>query len=88
MNRVSRVKRKRLNPKWNEVFLFEDFEAGHLHSRVLHLKAYHHDRFSGNETNGEVNFPLFYLANEAQKEKRLRLSRYISPSEKSYGHNS
>uniref|UniRef100_A0A3B3Z719 C2 domain-containing protein n=1 Tax=Periophthalmus magnuspinnatus TaxID=409849 RepID=A0A3B3Z719_9GOBI len=48
----TKVKRKNLNPHWNETFLFEGLE------RTLYLQVLDYDRFSRNDPIGEVSIPL------------------------------
>ncbi|XP_002740330.1 synaptotagmin-7-like [Saccoglossus kowalevskii] len=57
----TKVKRKKLNPIWNEMFLFEKFPYNKLQERVLHLQILDYDRFSRNDPIGEVNLPLAEL---------------------------
>jgi len=54
----TKTKRKTLNPKWNETFYFEGFPLNKLQSRVLHLHVYDYDRFSRDDSIGEIFLPL------------------------------
>ncbi|XP_069079343.1 synaptotagmin-7 isoform X5 [Pleurodeles waltl] len=54
----TKVKRKNLNPHWNETFLFEGFPYEKVVQRVLYLQVLDYDRFSRNDPIGEVNIPL------------------------------
>ncbi|XP_057314899.1 synaptotagmin-7-like [Hydractinia symbiolongicarpus] len=54
----TRVKRKRLNPVWNEVFTFEGFPHQKLVQRTLYLQVLDYDRFSRNDPIGEIELPL------------------------------
>ncbi|XP_053139937.1 synaptotagmin-7 isoform X5 [Hemicordylus capensis] len=54
----TKVKRKNLNPHWNETFLFEGFPYEKVVQRVLYLQVLDYDRFSRNDPIGEVNVPL------------------------------
>ena len=54
----TRVKRKMLNPIWNEVFTFEGFPEAKLLQRTLYLQVLDYDRFSRNDAIGEVVLPL------------------------------
>uniref|UniRef100_A0A3Q3EZS5 Synaptotagmin VIIb n=1 Tax=Labrus bergylta TaxID=56723 RepID=A0A3Q3EZS5_9LABR len=51
----TKVKRKNLNPHWNETFLFEGFL---MPSMTLYLQVLDYDRFSRNDPIGEVSIPL------------------------------
>ncbi|XP_010631326.1 synaptotagmin-7 isoform X4 [Fukomys damarensis] len=54
----TKVKRKNLNPHWNETFLFEGFPYDKVVQRVLYLQVLDYDRFSRNDPIGEVSTPL------------------------------
>ena len=54
----TRIKRKNLNPTWNEVFRFEGFTHNKLLSRTLYLQVLDYDRFSRNDPIGEIEIPL------------------------------
>ncbi|XP_063219520.1 synaptotagmin-7 isoform X2 [Bacillus rossius redtenbacheri] len=54
----TKVKRRTLNPRWNETFYFEGFPIQKLQSRVLHLHVFDYDRFSRDDSIGEVFLPL------------------------------
>ncbi|XP_078271554.1 synaptotagmin-7-like isoform X5 [Rhinoraja longicauda] len=54
----TKVKRKNLNPYWNETFLFEGFPYEKVVQRVLYLQVLDYDRFSRNDPIGEVSLPL------------------------------
>ena len=54
----TRIKRKNLNPTWNEVFRFEGFAHNKLLSRTLYLQVLDYDRFSRNDPIGEIEIPL------------------------------
>ncbi|XP_070541608.1 synaptotagmin-7-like [Ptychodera flava] len=54
----TKIKRKKLNPIWNETFLFEKFPYQKLQGRVLHFQVLDYDRFSRNDPIGEINLPL------------------------------
>nr|CAD7425350.1 unnamed protein product [Timema monikensis] len=59
----TKIKRRTLNPRWNETFYFEGFPIQKLQSRVLHLHVFDYDRFSRDDSIGEVFLPLCQLAN-------------------------
>uniref|UniRef100_A0A803YG55 Synaptotagmin-7 n=1 Tax=Meleagris gallopavo TaxID=9103 RepID=A0A803YG55_MELGA len=50
----TKVKRKNLNPHWNETFLFEGFPYEKVVQRVLYLQVLDYDRFSRNDPIGEI----------------------------------
>jgi len=54
----TKIKRRTLNPRWNETFFFEGFPINKLQSRVLHLHCYDYDRFSKDDSIGEIHLPL------------------------------
>uniref|UniRef100_I3KEL5 Synaptotagmin-7 n=1 Tax=Oreochromis niloticus TaxID=8128 RepID=I3KEL5_ORENI len=54
----TKVKRKNLNPHWNETFLFEGFPYEKVRERTLYLQVLDYDRFSRNDPIGEVSVPL------------------------------
>ncbi|XP_066587956.1 synaptotagmin-7 isoform X2 [Prorops nasuta] len=54
----TKIKRRTLNPKWNEALFFEGFPIQKLQSRVLHLHVFDYDRFSRDDPIGEVFLPL------------------------------
>ncbi|XP_077914050.1 synaptotagmin-7 isoform X3 [Halichoerus grypus] len=54
----TKVKRKNLNPHWNETFLFEGFPYEKVVQRILYLQVLDYDRFSRNDPIGEVSIPL------------------------------
>uniref|UniRef100_A0A673JPE9 Synaptotagmin-7 n=1 Tax=Sinocyclocheilus rhinocerous TaxID=307959 RepID=A0A673JPE9_9TELE len=54
----TKVKRKNLNPHWNETFLFEGFPFEKVVQRTLYLQVLDYDRFSRNDPIGEVSVPL------------------------------
>ena len=58
----TKVQRKTLNPFWNESFYFEGFSPQKLQSRVLHLVVVDHDRFSRNDSIGEIYIPLYQVS--------------------------
>jgi len=54
----TRVKRKNLNPIWNEAFTFEGFPYQKLMQRTLYLQVLDYDRFSRNDAIGEIELNL------------------------------
>uniref|UniRef100_A0A8K9UMY4 C2 domain-containing protein n=1 Tax=Oncorhynchus mykiss TaxID=8022 RepID=A0A8K9UMY4_ONCMY len=58
----TKIKRKNLNPHWNETFLFEGFPYEKVRERTLYLQVLDFDRFSRNDPIGEVSIPLNKLS--------------------------
>uniref|UniRef100_T1J5H1 C2 domain-containing protein n=1 Tax=Strigamia maritima TaxID=126957 RepID=T1J5H1_STRMM len=54
----TKIKRRTLHPRWNETFYFEGFPVQKLQNRVLHLHVFDYDRFSRDDSIGEVHVPL------------------------------
>ncbi|KAL1455456.1 hypothetical protein WDU94_009547 [Cyamophila willieti] len=54
----TKIKRRTLNPRWNETLYFEGFPIQKLQARVLHLHVFDYDRFSRDDSIGEVFLPL------------------------------
>ena len=54
----TKIKRRTLNPRWNETFYFEGFALSKLQTRVLHLHVFDYDRFSRDDSIGEIHHPL------------------------------
>ena len=52
------IKRKNLNPRWNELFAFEGFPYSKLQNRTLYMQVLDYDRFSRDDPIGEVAIPL------------------------------
>ncbi|ESO12606.1 synaptotagmin 7d [Helobdella robusta] len=55
---TTNIKRKNLNPRWNEVFAFEGFPYHKVATRTLYLLVLDYDRFSRDDPIGEVCLPL------------------------------
>ena len=55
---TSKIKRKNLNPRWNETFLFEGLNYKNLTERVLYIQVLDYDRFSRDDPIGELSLPL------------------------------
>lgn len=61
----TKIKRRTLNPRWNETFYFEGFPIQKLNTRVLHLHVFDYDRFSRDDSIGEVFLPLCQVSGGA-----------------------
>lgn len=77
----TQVKRKNLNPIWNETFLFQDYPYTKVQERILHLQVLDYDRFSRNDPIGEVNLPLA----DVDLTQETVLWKSLVPSKKSSG---
>ncbi|XP_015377100.1 PREDICTED: synaptotagmin-7-like, partial [Diuraphis noxia] len=54
----TKVKRRTLNPRWNETLYFQGFTMQKLHNRTLHLHVFDYDRFSRDDSIGETYIEL------------------------------
>jgi len=54
----TKVKRRTLNPHWNEQFMFQGLSIEKIKHRILSLQVYDFDRFSRNDPIGDVFLPL------------------------------
>ncbi|CAD5126098.1 DgyrCDS14269 [Dimorphilus gyrociliatus] len=52
------IKRKNLNPHWNESFAFEGFPFQKIQNRILYMQVLDYDRFSRDDPIGEIALPL------------------------------
>ncbi|CAH1799974.1 unnamed protein product, partial [Owenia fusiformis] len=62
----TKVKRKCLNPRWNEIFLFEGYPHSKLENRALYLQVLDYDRFSRDDPIGELIIPIGEIPNIGQ----------------------
>uniref|UniRef100_A0A672KI65 Synaptotagmin 7 n=1 Tax=Sinocyclocheilus grahami TaxID=75366 RepID=A0A672KI65_SINGR len=72
----TKIKRKNLNPHWNETFLFEGFPYEKVRERTLYLQVLDYDRFSRNDPIGEVSIPL----------NKVELGQLKTSQPQSHGH--
>lgn len=70
----TKIKRRTLNPRWNETFYFEGFPIQKLQSRVLHLHVFDYDRFSRDDSIGEVFLPLCQVSSKRSKNEQFPLN--------------
>ncbi|ESN93834.1 synaptotagmin 7b [Helobdella robusta] len=78
---VTKIKRKNLNPRWNETFAFEGFPYTKLVNRTLYLQVLDYDRFSRDDPIGELCIPLADL----DLSKVQTFSRSLQPCKSSVG---
>ncbi|XP_041351689.1 synaptotagmin-7-like isoform X2 [Gigantopelta aegis] len=55
---LTKVKKKNLNPHWNECFIFEGWPHNKLLEKTLYLQVIDYDRFSRDDPMGETYVPL------------------------------
>ncbi|KAK7485170.1 hypothetical protein BaRGS_00023580, partial [Batillaria attramentaria] len=55
---LTKVKKRNLNPHWNECFLFEGWPHNKLLEKTLYLQVIDYDRFSRDDPIGETYIPL------------------------------
>jgi Ca2+-dependent lipid-binding protein len=74
---TTQVKRKTLNPRWNEVFAFEGYPYEKVINSTLCMRVIDHDRFSKDDIIGELIIPMtsFDLANGQTLWKNLQPSQ-------------
>ncbi|XP_067142314.1 synaptotagmin-7 [Centruroides vittatus] len=74
----TKVKHKTLNPRWNETFHFEGYPLHKLQKSILHFHILDYDRFTRDDSIGEVYFPL----HQVDFTQKPSFSLNIQPSEK------
>uniref|UniRef100_A0A1I8FEX5 C2 domain-containing protein n=1 Tax=Macrostomum lignano TaxID=282301 RepID=A0A1I8FEX5_9PLAT len=80
-NRVqTKVRSRKLNPTWNEVFLFENFPGERLLDRTLLIQVLDYDRFSRDDPIGDAQFPFSTVLADS-----LTLWRNLQPNRKTRG---
>uniref|UniRef100_A0A1I8IHD6 Synaptotagmin-7 n=1 Tax=Macrostomum lignano TaxID=282301 RepID=A0A1I8IHD6_9PLAT len=85
-NRVqTKVRPRKLNPTWNEVFLFENFPGERLLDRTLLIQVLDYDRFSRDDPIGDAQFPLVFLHTVDGARRSLTLWRNLQPNRKTRG---
>ncbi|XP_055889658.1 synaptotagmin-7-like isoform X4 [Biomphalaria glabrata] len=78
---LTKVKKKNLNPHWNECFLFEGWPHNKLLEKTLYLQVIDYDRFSRDDPIGETYIPL----NEVDLSQSPVLWKYLQPCKDSRG---
>lgn len=74
----TKVKHKTLNPRWNETFHFQGYPLHKLQKSILHFHILDYDRFTRDDSIGEVYFPL----HQVDFTQKPSFSLNIQPSEK------
>ncbi|BFZ09914.1 hypothetical protein BsWGS_12953 [Bradybaena similaris] len=78
---LTKVKKKNLNPHWNECFLFEGWPHNKLLEKTLYLQVIDYDRFSRDDPIGETYIPL----NECDLSQSPVTWKYLQPCKDSRG---
>lgn len=78
---LTKVKKRNLNPRWNECFLFEGWPHNKLLEKTLYLQVIDYDRFSRDDPIGETYIPL----NEIDLSQSPMLWRFLQPCKDSRG---
>ncbi|KAK3098291.1 hypothetical protein FSP39_018019 [Pinctada imbricata] len=78
---VTKVKKKNLNPRWNECFLFEGWPHNKLLEKTIYLQVIDYDRFSRDDPIGETYIPL----NTIDLTLAPTMWRYLQPCKDSRG---
>ncbi|CAC5376093.1 SYT7 [Mytilus coruscus] len=78
---LTKVKKRNLNPRWNECFLFEGWPHNKLLEKTLYLQVIDYDRFSRDDPIGETYIPL----NEIDLSQSPVMWRFLQPCKDSRG---
>lgn len=55
---TTQIRKKNLNPRWNEVFAFEDYPYDKIIANSLYMQVLDYDRFSKDDPIGELCIPM------------------------------
>ncbi|XP_070190865.1 synaptotagmin-7-like [Littorina saxatilis] len=78
---LTKVKKRNLNPHWNECFLFEGWPHNKLLEKTLYLQVIDYDRFSRDDPIGETYIPL----NETDLSQSPVVWKYLQPCKDTRG---
>lgn len=78
---LTKVKKRNLNPHWNECFLFEGWPHNKLLEKTLYLQVIDYDRFSRDDPIGETYIPL----NEIDLSQSPVVWKFLQPCKDSRG---
>ncbi|XP_076444994.1 synaptotagmin-7-like isoform X2 [Babylonia areolata] len=78
---LTKVKKRNLNPHWNECFLFEGWPHNKLLEKTLYLQVIDYDRFSRDDPIGETYLPL----NEIDLSQSPVSWKYLQPCKDTRG---
>lgn len=78
---LTKVRKRNLNPHWNERFVFEDWPHHKLLEKTLYLQVIDYDRFSRDDPIGEITLPL----NEVDLTQKKSTWRFLEPCKESRG---
>ncbi|XP_064618062.1 synaptotagmin-7-like isoform X2 [Liolophura sinensis] len=78
---TTKIKKKNLNPRWNETFAYEGWPHNKLLEKTLYLQVVDYDRFSRDDPIGELYIPL----NEIDLSIFPTVWKYLQPCKDSRG---
>lgn len=78
---LTKVKKRNLNPHWNECFLFEGWPHNKLLEKTLYLQVIDYDRFSRDDPIGETYIPL----NETDLSQSPVVWKFLQPCKDTRG---
>ncbi|XP_076466204.1 synaptotagmin-1-like [Babylonia areolata] len=78
---MTKVKKRNLNPHWNECFLFEGWPHNKLLDKSIYLQVIDYDRFSKDDPIGETYIPL----NEVDLSLGPVCWKYLQPCKETRG---
>ncbi|KAL8606809.1 hypothetical protein ACOMHN_049638 [Nucella lapillus] len=78
---MTKVKKRNLNPHWNECFIFEGWPHNKLLDKCIYLQVIDYDRFSKDDPIGETYVPL----NEIDLSQGPVMWKYLQPCKETRG---